>query len=453
MKYTFPLQSLLSPKGKHPFRHYLILCSIFLLCSKLYPQFQKDSLAIIQLLEKEGLTWRMGDIEAHAACWAERPYGSILISTTDGRSLDLPSKAIIEPSPEMVGKGGFAFHFNHQMRINDSLAWVRHDEVSVSIDGKESLTHELRLLEKLDGQWKMVGQSLHSYNQPPENKIDTTSYIQTVDITTGRIETIKIINEHFEAPNWHPDNYLIVNSKGKLYTLELATKQLNLLDTGFADQCNNDHGISPDNQWLAISHNDKNDPSPKPYKSVIYVLPIGGGTPKRVTPEVVSYWHGWSPDGKKLAYCGERNGNYDIYTIGINGGQETRLTKTEGLDDGPEYSPDGKYIYFNSYRTGHMQIWRMLANGKKPEQLTFDDNSNWFAHPSPDGKWIVYIAYISDEKQNHLFGKQVKLRLMNLENRSIKDITPVFFGGQGTINVPSWSPDSKKIAFVSYSVN
>jgi Tol biopolymer transport system component len=423
------------------------------LCSKLYPQFQKDSLAIIQLLEKEGLTWRMGDIKAHAACWAERPYGRILISTADGRTLDLPSKAIIEPSPEMVGKGGFAFHYNHQMRIDDSLAWVRHDEVSVSIDGKESLTHELRLLEKLDGQWKVVGQSLHSYNQPPENKIDTTSYIQTVDITSGRIETIKIINEHFEAPNWHPDNYLIVNSKGKLYTLDLATKQLNLLDTGFADQCNNDHGISPDNQWLAISHNDKTDPSPKSYKSVIYILPIGGGTPKRVTTEVMSFWHGWSPDGKKLAYCGERNGNFDIYTIGINGGKETRLTKTEGLDDGPEYSPDGKYIYFNSYRTGHMQIWRMLANGKKPEQLTFDDNSNWFAHPSPDGKWIVYIAYTSDEKQNHLFGKQVKLRLMNLETRSIKDITPVFFGGQGTINVPSWSPDSKKIAFVSYSVN
>jgi len=132
---------------------------------------------------------------------------------------------------------------------------------------------------------------------------------------------------------------------------------------------------------------------------------------------------------------------------------EKRLTTTEGLDDGPEYSPDGKYIYFNSYRTGHMQIWRMLANGTEPEQLTFDENSNWFAHPSPDNKWIVYISYHSDEKQNHLFGKQVQLRLMDLATKTIQNITPVFFGGQGTINVPSWSADSKKIAFVSYSIN
>lgn len=285
-----------------------------------------------------------------------------------------------------------------------------------------------------------------------KNTTDTTSYIHTVDITTGKIDTVLTIKKHFEAPNWHPDNYLILNSYGKLFTLDLVSKKLNLLNTGFAINNNNDHGISPDKKWLAISNVTKNDPSPKPYKSAIYVLPISGGEPRRITSEVMSFWHGWSADGKTLAYCGERNGNYDIYTIGVNGGKETRLTATEGLDDGPDYSPDGKYIYFNSYRTGHMQIWRMLADGSKPEQLTFDENSNWFAHPSPDNQWIVYIAYTSDEKQAHLFGKQVKLRLMNLNTKEIKDITPVFFGGQGTINVPSWSADSKKVAFVSYAV-
>ncbi len=281
---------------------------------------------------------------------------------------------------------------------------------------------------------------------------DTTSYIQTLDINTGKIDTVLAIKSHIEAPNWHPDNYLIVNSYGKIYTLYLKTKKLNLLNTGFATECNNDHGISPDKQWLAVSHNDRKDPSPKPYKSVIYILPIKGGEPKRVTKEVVSYWHGWSPDGKTLAYCAERNGNFDIYSIGVEGGEEKRLTTTEGLDDGPDYSYDGKYIYLNSYRTGHMQIWRMHTDGSDPEQLTFDDNSNWFAHPSPDNKWIVYISYISDEKQNHLFGKNVKLRLMNTQTKEIKDLTPEFYGGQGTINVPSWSADSKKIAFVSYSV-
>ena len=294
--------------------------------------------------------------------------------------------------------------------------------------------------------------SLYPLFPVAQTKHDTTSFIQTLNIETAKIDTVLSTKEHFEAPNWHPGYYLILNSKGKIYTLDLSSKKLAELNTGSANECNNDHGISPDKKWLVISHNDRKDTSSKAYKSAIYILPVTGGQPKRITPEVPSYWHGWSPDGKTLSYCAERNGNYDIYTISVAGGAEKRLTTTEGLDDGPDYSPDGKFIYFNSYRSGHMQIWRMNADGSNPEQLTFDENSNWFAHPSPNNKWIVYIAYTSDEKQSHLFGKNVKLRLMNLENKNIRDITPVFYGGQGTINVPSWSPDSKKIAFVSYLV-
>lgn len=446
------------PKHRAAFGYRLFLIKLIplfsiLFCTAMHSQRKKDSVEIIKLLEKEGLTWRVGDKEGHAECWEATPNAINIMSRPDGSFLDIPVSVVLNPPSNMMGNGGFAFHSNHKIRIDGNSAIVGHNEVSVDVQGKESLSYEVRFLEKFNSEWKMVGQSMHFYDHPPENKIDTTSYIQTVDIETGRIETVLQINEHFEAPNWHPDGYLIVNSKGKLYTLDLKTKKLNLLDTGFADQCNNDHGISPDNQWLAISHNDKNNPSTKSYKSAIFIMPINGGTPKRVTTKVPSYWHGWSPNGKTLAYCAERNGNYDVYIIGVKGGEEKRLTKTEGLDDGPEYSPDGKYIYFNSYRSGHMQIWRMLANGKKPEQLTFDENSNWFPHPSPDGKWIVYIAYTTDEKQNHLFGKQVKLRLMDVATKEIRDITPVFFGGQGTINVPSWSPDSKKLAFVSYSVN
>ena len=290
------------------------------------------------------------------------------------------------------------------------------------------------------------------YSSSNAQKRDTTSFIQLLDIYTGKIDTLLSIKKHFEAPNWHPDNYLIVNSQGKLYTLDIASKKLNELNTGFANENNNDHGISPDKNWLVISHNDRKDTSKKSYKSAIFILPVKGGDPKRITPEVPSFWHGWSPDGQTLAYCAERNGNFDVYTIDIAGGKERRLTTSEGLDDGPDYSPDGKYIYFNSYRTGHMQIWRMGTDGSNLEQMTFDGNSNWFPHPSPDNKWIVYIAYTSDEKQAHLFGKNVKLRLLNPNSKTIKDITPVFYGGQGTINVPSWSPDSRRIAFVSYAV-
>ncbi|NDV42588.1 TolB family protein [Flagellimonas sediminis] len=281
---------------------------------------------------------------------------------------------------------------------------------------------------------------------------NTISYIQSVHIETGKIDTILKLNQHFEAPNWHPDGYLIMNSKGFIYTYDISDRKMAALYTGSVIECNNDHGVSSDGKWLVVSSNDREDPSLKSYKSAIFILPIQGGNPRKVTDQVPSYWHGWSPDGSTLVYCAERNGNYDIYTIDVNGGEETRLTSTAGLDDGPEYSPDGKFIYFNSYRTGHMQLWRMKVDGSDPEQLTFDENSNWFPHVSPDNKWVAYIAYTSDQKQEHLFGKDVKLRLMDVESKEIRDLTPIFFGGQGTINVPSWSPDSKKVAFIGYQV-
>jgi TolB protein len=215
------------------------------------------------------------------------------------------------------------------------------------------------------------------------------------------------------------------------------------IDTGAAIHCNNDHGISPDGKSLAISDSSQSD-----QKSHVYIVPIGGGTPRLLTPNAPSYWHGWSPDGKTLAFVGERNEDFDIYTIPVGGGEETRLTTAQGLDDGPEYSPDGKYIYFNSERTGHMQIWRMRADGSAQEQITFDDSNDWFPHISPDGKWMVFLSYGS-EVTGHPPNKNVQLRLLDMSDGKIKVVVKLF-GGQGTINVPSWSPDSKKFAFVSY---
>ena len=190
------------------------------------------------------------------------------------------------------------------------------------------------------------------------------------------------------------------------------------------------------------------DQSQTDRKSRIYTLPIRGGTPKAVVETAPSYWHGWSPDGKTLAYCANRNGEYDVYTVSVNGGAETQLTTAMGLDDGPDYSPDGKFIYFNSDRTGRMHIWRMKADGSAQEQVTKDEWNNWFAHPSPDGKWLVFLSYEPDVS-GHPENKDVMLRLMSLADGKI-DVLAKLFGGQGTINVPSWSPDSRKLAFVSY---
>jgi TolB protein len=272
--------------------------------------------------------------------------------------------------------------------------------------------------------------------------VPVESTLEIVSIETAERTVVYRTKDHFEAPNWSLDGRtLLFNSRGRLYTIPVTGGQPTLLDTGTATRCNNDHGYSPDGRWLAISH------SPEQV-SLIYVLPATGGEPRLVTPKGPSYWHGWSPDGKTLAYCAERNGEYDVYTIPVEGGEETRLTTAPGLDDGPDYSPDGKYIYFNSERTGLMQIWRMRPDGSQQEQVTNDGQADWFPHPSPDGKWICFLSYDPDVK-GHPPNKNVRLRLMPSSGGAAKVLVELF-GGQGTLNVPSWSPDSRRFAFVSY---
>lgn len=270
------------------------------------------------------------------------------------------------------------------------------------------------------------------------------STLEIITITSKDRRVVHHARAHFEAPNWSRDGKeLLFNQSGRLYTIPVAGSEPKLLDTGFATRCNNDHGYSPDGAQLVIS-----DQSQGNNQSLIYILPSAGGTPRLVTKLAPSYWHGYSPEGKTLAYCAERNGNYDVYTISVDGGEETRLTTAEGLDDGPDYSPDGQFIYFNSVRTGLMQIWRMKTDGSEQTQITFDEYNNWFAHPSPDGKWLVILSY-EKEVTGHPANKDVMLRLMPVSGGEMRVLAKLF-GGQGTINVPSWSPDSKQLAFVSY---
>jgi TolB protein len=278
------------------------------------------------------------------------------------------------------------------------------------------------------------------------------SSLETVTIATTIRHVIYLAANRFEAPNWaHDGSYLLFNRNGHLEKLPVAGGAPEVINSGFADRLNNDHGISPDSKQLAVSDNSQETKSATgtgSHDSLVYILPIAGGTPRRVTQNAPSYWHGWSPDGKTLAFVGQRNGEFDIYTIPVSGGDETRLTTAKGLDDGPEYSPDGQYIYFNSERTGHMQIWSMRPDGSGQEQVFSDEYNNWFPHISPDGKWMVFLTYEKDVT-GHPENKDVMLRLMSLEDKKITVLAKLF-GGQGTINVPSWSPDSKSVAFVSY---
>lgn len=274
------------------------------------------------------------------------------------------------------------------------------------------------------------------------------SNLEILDLETGDRKIVYRSPESLQAPNWTPDGKgLIYTSNGLLYRFDLDEETPVAINTGFATRNNNDHVLSFDGRQLAISHHTAGDEG----ASIVYVLPVEGGTPQRVTAKGPSYLHGWSPDGNFVVYTGGRDGNYDIYKIPVQGGEEIRLTDAEGLDDGPEYSPDGQYIYFNSVRSGTMQIWRMKPDGTEQTQITDDGYNNWFPHISPDGERVVFLSFLPDvDPSDHPFYKHVYLRLMPIEGGN-PEIVAYVYGGQGTINVPSWSPDSRKISFVSNS--
>ncbi|HVH66339.1 MAG TPA: hypothetical protein VM716_00575 [Gemmatimonadales bacterium] len=266
------------------------------------------------------------------------------------------------------------------------------------------------------------------------------SNLEILDVASGNADVVHQYRGSFQAPNWTRDGKaLIYAQEGRLFRFDLASRSAEPINTGFATRNNNDHVLSFDGRMLGISHHAVEDSG----ASIVYTVPATGGTPRRVTAKGPSYLHGWSPDGRWLVYVGERNGEFDIYKIPAGGGDEIRLTSAPGLDDGPEYTPDRQYIYFSSVRSGRMQIWRMRPDGSAQEQVTNDGFNNWFPHISPDGKWVAFISFSPEvAADDHPFYKHVLLRLMPIDGPpgSARVIAYVY-GGQGTINVPSWSPD------------
>ncbi|GAA0526345.1 Tol biopolymer transport system component [Rhizomicrobium palustre] len=276
------------------------------------------------------------------------------------------------------------------------------------------------------------------------------SFLEVMDLKTRARRVVFHTKDHIEAPNWSPDGAtLVYNSGGLLYRVPAEGGTPERINTGALAKLNNDHGISPDGKWIVVS--DKSEPDTF---SRLFILPFEGGAPRQVIPQAPSWWHGWSPDGKRLAYVGARgNRTLNLYSCPVEGGSELRLTLGDWMDDGPDYSPDGRFIYFNSTRSGNMKLWRMGVDGASPEQITFEeDRRDWFAHPSPDGKWIVYLSFGTDILvTDHPPNKKVQLRLLKPEGGA-PEVIAELFGGQGTINVPSWSPDSTHFAFVSYQL-
>ena len=301
---------------------------------------------------------------------------------------------------------------------------------------------------------RRAGKMLSGWTGDRDN---TDSILCTMDVETGEETVLHEFPGIIEAPNWLNDgNTLLYNADGKIYRYEIDKDHVEQVDTGFCVQCNNDHVPSPDNQLLAVSCMPP-ELTDGTYESHIYVLPMTGGEPKDLTGPGLSYLHGWSPDGKELAYCAfrkkpeEETMRIEICTIPSDGGEETCLTDGKGYNDGPEYSPDGNHIWFNSTRSGLMQVWRMNRDGSGLTQMTDSDANNWFGHVSPDGKHVIYLTFAKGELEpnEHLPNMYVSLGMMDYDGQNKKKLLDLF-GGQGSINVNSWAPDSRRIAYVKY---
>ena len=299
-------------------------------------------------------------------------------------------------------------------------------------------------------------------NRPPAQRY--RSRISIYDLRDKSIRTLYQADQVFEAPNWSPDGkYLLSNSGGRLYRIPVndakATPEVVNIDSSL--RLNNDHAPSPDGKAIAFSAS-----SPASRQSQVYVSNADGSNARVMVAATPSYFHGWSPDGRYLAYVHQHAGpngapaNYDIFRVLATGGEPEQLDSNPGYDDGPDYSPDGKWIYFNSDRSGGWDVWRIPADGagpndQKAEQITNDELEDWFPHPSPDGKWLVFLSFPKGTKTHNDKLADMQLRMMPLSGARLTQpaqvqVLTTFFGGQGTINVNSWSPDSTRFAFVIY---
>ncbi|HHY49990.1 MAG TPA: PQQ-binding-like beta-propeller repeat protein [Alphaproteobacteria bacterium] len=278
------------------------------------------------------------------------------------------------------------------------------------------------------------------------------SELTVIDVEGRGRAVVFTAAEVIEAPNWTPDGEaLIFNAGGELWRIPAdGSAEPRKIDTGPLRDLNNDHVLSPDGRTIYVSSDDGH----------LYAVPIGGGDPRRISnrqPGRFKYYlHGISPDGKTLAYVGvqyegERSAN--IYTIPAAGGPDTQLTHTTLPCDGPEFSPAGDWIWFNAELNspGHAQLFRMRPDGSEVTQVTFDERVNWFPHLAPDGQSIVYLSY-PPGTQGHPADKEVILRFLRPDGSGQRDIVSVF-GGQGTINVNSWAPDSRRFAYVAYPLD
>jgi len=266
-----------------------------------------------------------------------------------------------------------------------------------------------------------------------------------------------------EAPNWTLDGLaLILNGNGKLWRLDLASGGLAEIPLAGIPELNNDHVLAPDGETIFLSANDGH----------IYRAPLAGGRATRITTEDGSFHflHGVRPDGMELAYVGIAGGDFTqpgrLVTIASDGGAAAtvdvgridvrQLDVGPGHCDGPEYSPDGEWLYLNtesfSSAAGHAQLARIRVDGTGFAKLLDSGTVDWFPHLSPDGRLASYIRFPSGT-EGHPADLPVAVVLVSTGDWDTPLHTWPLFGGQGTLNVNSWSPASERFAFVAYPLD
>lgn len=262
------------------------------------------------------------------------------------------------------------------------------------------------------------------------------------DLRTEAVSVVLSHDGHIEAPNWHPSGDLYVNGGGRLFRVPLGELRLEVMETGFAVKLNNDHGLSPDGQWIAVT--DKVETG----RAAIYRLPVAGGVPERLVGEVPSWWHGWSPDGRAICYAGVRDAGVTVFAKPLDGVEVCLAT---GFDhaDGPDFSADGAWVWCNGERDGAVDLWRVHPDGTGLERMTEGPTVDWFPHPSPCGAHVLYLAYPAGTA-GHPGGLDVTLRLMPQDGGASREVVRLW-GGQGTINVPCWAPDGRAFAFMRFA--
>lgn len=276
--------------------------------------------------------------------------------------------------------------------------------------------------------------------------LNLSSTLQTIDAVSGKATVVLTEPGRFMAPNWSRDGKsLYFTRDGRIATIPVSGGTPKLLDVGNLIGCSGSHGFSPDGKWFALTCASTDLADRR-----VYIVPATGGTPRMLT-ENTAWFHSWSPDGKTILFTrGGPHGSGNFFAISVDGGPEIPLTSGTGLNDDPDYSPDGKYIYFNTDRWGGMQLGRMSPDGSQVEQVTFDEFKNWTPHPSPDGKWIVFLSY-DPSVTTHAANKDIALRILSTSDNKIRTVAHII-GGDGSMNVANWSPDSKSFAVVGYQV-